>query len=306
MSSPTGHGSFPCTGCIPDTINGAKFVRDLYDLHGPHDLSKFTVPILWDKKTKKVVSNESSEIIVMLNEAFNAVAKNPDLDLNPADLRVRPLSLGPRCACWKRHATKPHHSDTCPLAQEEMAAVDKWIYPGINDGVYRCGFSTTQQAYEEAFDSLFAALDRADGILAKQRYIAGDRLTLSDIRLWMTLIRFDPVYVVYFKTNKKRIDEYPNLFNYVKEIWQVSGVVTRCSTTPRPAPRATCRLRVPRLTAEPRGQIPEVKASTDLGHIKTHYFSSHPRHNFYSIIPKGNVVDLDAPHDRERLPKSAK
>jgi len=237
VSSPAGFGSFPCQDTIPDTIHGYKYVRDLY----PADMAtKFTVPVLFDKVTKTIVSNESAEIIKMFNKEFNA--KNPDLDLDPEDL------------------------------QAEQEAVNEWIYPHINNGVYRCGFAQSQGAYEEAFDQVFAALDKCEDILTKQRYIAGDRLTLADIRLWMTLIRFDPVYVVYFKTNKKRIDEYPAIFNYVKEIWQ----------------------------------IPEVKASTNPTHIKTHYFSSHPTLNPYAVVPKGAKMDMDAPHNRDSLFKKHK
>ena len=242
VTGPTGFGSFSCQDSIPDTINGAKYVRDLYDMCGVEGSTKFTVPILWDTVKKTIVSNESSEIVKMLNKEFNAFAKNPDLDLDPEDL------------------------------QAEQAEVNEWIYPHINNGVYRCGFAQSQEAYEEAFDELYSALDKCEEILTKQRYIAGDRLTLIDIRLWMTLIRFDPVYVVYFKTNKKRIDEYPALFNYLKEIWQ----------------------------------IPAVQASTNPRHIKTHYFSSHPILNPYGVIPKGKEVDLDAPHNRESIAKKHK
>jgi len=235
-----GHGSFECDGCIPDTINNAKYIRDLYRLADDKD-GKYTVPVLWDKKKKTIVSNESTEILRMLNSEFNEFAKNPDLDLYPADLEI------------------------------QINAAHSWIYPNINNGVYRCGFAKTQEAYDAAADSLYENLCKAEELLGKHRFVTGSRLTGIDLRLYMTLIRFDPVYVVYFKTSRKRISEFPNLFNFMKDIYQ----------------------------------IPEVKAVTNLRHIKMHYFTSHPNLNFYAIIPKGSDedVDLDAPHDRARLGK---
>ncbi|PSC67156.1 Glutathionyl-hydroquinone reductase [Micractinium conductrix] len=192
LSSSTGQGSFDCADCIPDTVNGAKFVRDLYALS--HDTSgKYSVPVLWDKKEKCVVNNESSEILRMFNSEFNELSSAPDLDLYPADLRAK------------------------------IDEINDWVYPTINNGVYRCGFATSQEAYETAFDELFAALDRVEGILGQQRYLAGDVLTEADIRLFMTLIRFDEVYVVYFKTNKAFIHEYPNLRGYVQDLYQTPG-----------------------------------------------------------------------------------
>lgn len=131
--------------------------------HGDARAGKYVVPVLWDKQKKTIVNNESADIILMLNDAFNDVAKKPDLDLNPEALRG------------------------------EIEAVNEWIYPTINNGVYRCGFAQQQAPYEEAFRELFASLDRVEGILAKQRYLAGDKLTLADVRLFMTLIRFDTV-----------------------------------------------------------------------------------------------------------------
>jgi glutathionyl-hydroquinone reductase len=154
----------------------------------------YSVPVLWDKKNGTIVNNESSEIIRILNAQFNRFAKNPDLDLYPEDLR------------------------------ETIDEVNSWVYPTINNGVYRCGFAQRQAPYEQAFNELFASLDKVEDILAKQRYIAGDCLTEADIRLFVTLIRFDPVYVVYFKTNKKFIAQYPNMKEYVKELYQMEGI----------------------------------------------------------------------------------
>lgn len=233
LQNQTGHGSFGTEDCIPDSVNNAKFVRDLYEL-AKDTTGKYTVPVLWDKKEKTIVNNESSEIVLMLNSAFDHVAKKPEVDLNPEALRAK------------------------------MDEVNEWIYPTINNGVYRCGFATKQEAYENAYKELFESLDRCEEILSKQRYIAGDVLTMADIRLFMTLIRFDPVYVVYFKTNKALIREYPNLREYTKELYQIPGI----------------------------------KASVNIRHIKTHYFTSHPKLNAYAIIPKGPEAWWEEPHDR--------
>jgi len=233
-----GFGQYDCDdSLVPDTVNGCSSVRELYELEGSNS-SKFTVPLLWDKVNKTMVNNESSEILEMFNSEFNHLAKNPSLDLAPAELRT------------------------------QMKELDEWIYSSINDGVYKCGFAKTQQAYEENFDKLFAALDRAEEILSKNRYLCGNKLTLSDIRLFVTLVRFDEVYVVYFKCNKCFLHiRYPNLFNFTKEIYQMPGV----------------------------------SETVNMKHIKTHYFSSHANLNYYGVIPKGPGVNLSAPHDRTRF-----
>lgn len=241
LSSATGYGSFSCAGCVPDTINGAKFVRDLYDL--AHDTAgKYSVPVLWDKKERTIVNNESSEIIRMFNSAFNHLAKNPSLDLYPEDLK------------------------------QAIDDANEWIYPTINNGVYRCGFATSQAAYDAAFGELFASLERCEEILSRQRYIAGPVLTEADVRLFMTLIRFDEVYVVYFKTNRKFIHEYPNLRNYVRELHQTPGI----------------------------------GRSINMDHIKVHYFTSHPKLNYYAIVPGGAEPWWEQPHDRAaKFPQQA-
>lgn len=171
----------------------------------------------------------------MLNIEFNAFAKNPSLDLYPEPLR------------------------------EAIDSVNDWIYKDINDGVYKCGFSRSQEAYNDAFNNLFHSLDRAEEILSKQRYLTGNRLTEADIRLWTTLVRFDPVYVTHFKTNKKRISEYPNLLGLLRELCQ------------------TCNL----------------LATVDIDHIKKHYFCSHIHINPFGIVPGGLDVDYSFPHDRQ-------
>ena len=237
----TGKGSISCKGCIPDTINGAQFVRDLYDLAGDTN-GKYTVPILWDKELKTIVNNESSEILRMLNGPF---AKLVGSDKTTPDLYPEPLRSG-------------------------IDSVNEWIYNDINNGVYKCGFAQSQAAYEEAFNALFAALDRVEAILASQRYAAStSAITEADIRLFMTLIRFDSVYVVYFKCNRQFLSSYTNIHNYMRELYA----------------------------------MPFIKNTTDITHIKNHYFTSHGTLNAYSIVPIGpNVLlELEQKHDRERF-----
>lgn len=236
LVSESGHGEFSCAGCIPDTLNGCTTVRQLYQLSQDTD-GKYTVPVLWDAKGKTIVNNESSEIVRMFNSAFNALCKNPDLDLYPAPLRA------------------------------EIDAVNSWVYTNINDGVYKCGFAVKQKAYEAAIDALYEHLERAEDILSRQRFLCGNFLTEADIRLFVTLIRFDEVYVVYFKCSRKCLREFPNLLNYTRDIYQQPGV----------------------------------RHSINLAHIKNHYFSSHPRLNTYSIVAVGPNVDFDAPHGREKF-----
>ena len=218
-----------------DPIFNAKSVREIYEMVDDKD-GKYSVPILFDKKLQTIVSNESSEIIQMLNSQFNEYAKYPDVDLEPEDLK------------------------------EAMASVDTWIYPEINNGVYRCGFAKSQEAYNTAIDELTAAFDRVEDILSKQRFIAGDRFTLSDIRLFVTLLRFDEVYVVYFKTNTRSVANSPVLLNYCREIYQMPGVAE----------------------------------TVDMHQIKEHYYCSHPDLNKLSIMPRGPDFEriLKAPHDR--------
>lgn len=237
LTSATGHGVFAPSGCTRDYVNGVAFVRDLYELTGSPG-SKFTVPILWDKSQNTIVNNESSEIIRMLTIAFDEWATGPlaTLDLYPLDLR------------------------------SEIDTVNEWIYPGINDGVYRCGFAKTQAAYDEAIGNLVDALDRLEDLLSHSRYLVGNRFTEADLRLFMTLVRFDEVYVVYFKCNVKRIVDYPNIRQYCRDVYQFHGVAD----------------------------------SINMEHIKMHYFTSHPILNAYSIIPKGPnaLADMLLPHNR--------
>jgi putative glutathione S-transferase len=221
-----------------DPYVGAQSIREVYESVKDQD-GKYTVPILFDKKTKTIVSNESSEIIRMLNTEFQELAQNTDLDIYPADMR------------------------------EAIEEVNEWVYPSLNNGVYRCGFAKSQEAYDAAIEELTNSFDKMDEILQKQRYIAGDRFTEADIRLFVTLVRFDEVYTVYFKTNTRSIMHTPSVLNYCREIYQVPGV----------------------------------KGTVNMEHIKTHYYCSHPSLNHYSIVPRGSnfLTLLEEPHDRDKI-----
>lgn len=214
---------------------------DLYRMSDPEYPRKYlSVPIFWDKKTDRIVNNESSQIIEFLNSEFNEFAKNPDLNLAPEDLRAA------------------------------MDEVNDLVYPNINDGVYRSGFAKTQEAYDDAVANLFDALDKVEVILSKSRYLTGDRFTLSDVRLWTTLVRFDSVYYSHFKCSRRRLTEYKNLWGFVRDVYQMTGVAD----------------------------------TTDIEHIKFHYFHSHRGINPRGIVPTGPALDFEAKHDRDRFSKS--
>lgn len=226
--------------CTLDTLNNKQYLREIYQMANPDYKGNITVPVLWDKVQKTIVNNESSEIIRMFNTEFNALCKNPEqknVDLYPEDLRA------------------------------EIDSLNSWIYPNINNGVYRSGFARTQEAYDEAVTGCFKALDRVEEILSKNRYLCGDRLTEADIRLFPTLIRFDPVYVGHFKCNKKRIVDYPNMWAYAREIYQMPGVAE----------------------------------TVDQEHIQKHYQASHTSINPFGIIAIGPEINYDEPHGREKL-----
>ncbi|NEQ96411.1 MAG: glutathione S-transferase family protein [Cyanothece sp. SIO2G6] len=177
---------------------GCRTLKEFYALAHPGYQGRATVPVLWDSQTQTIVNNESADIIVILNRAFNDMAQHPELDLYP---------------------------------QELQAAIDQWneqIYHAVNNGVYRCGFAQSQNAYDQACDQLFATLDKIDGVLATQRYLCGDRLTLADVRLFTTLFRFDLVYYGLFKCDRHRIQDYPNLGPYLRDIYQLPGVANTC------------------------------------------------------------------------------
>ena len=246
LVSTGGHGAFLPPGCDADDVNGTTNVRELYDLAGAQSLSKFTVPLLWDKLHCTIVNNESSEIMRMLNDCFDCGGEQSDTRTALSD-----------------------HDFYPPDRRDVIDGVNAWVYTQINNGVYMCGFAKTQLAYDEAIDALFSGLDKVEEILSSSRYIAGDTLTEADVRLFMTTVRFDEVYVVYFKCNKKRIADYPAIRNWMRDLFQLPGM----------------------------------SASIDMRHIKTHYFTSHTVLNPYAIIPRGPDVieDLKQPHNRESL-----
>ena len=220
-------------GAVPDPLFGAKVMSDIYVKADPKFTGRVTVPVLWDKETGTIVSNESSEIIRMINDGFR--------DLSPLKHDFYPVAL-----------------------RDKIDAVNERVYHAINNGVYKSGFATTQQAYEDAVVTLFDALDFVENLLGKQDYLAGDVLTEADWRLFTTLVRFDPVYVGHFKCNLKRIADYPNLSNYLRALYQVEGVAD----------------------------------TVNMDHIKRHYYESHATVNPTAIVPKGPEMDLLSPHDR--------
>ena len=213
-----------------------KYLYDLYKLANETYTGRITVPVLWDKKNKTIINNESSEIIRMFNSSFNEFTTD--------------------------------RFEYYPDAQrEEIDEINNYIYHNINNGVYRCGFATTQAAYESAFKNLFDALNELEKRLSSRRYLLGSNQTEADWRLFTTLIRFDVVYFGHFKTNQQRIADYPNLSNYVRDLYQQPGI----------------------------------SETVNLEHIKTHYYYSHETINPTRIIPKGPYNDFKQPHDRYRF-----
>jgi len=227
------NAAFP--DCTPDRVNGFNYLLQAYAASNPHYTGKVTVPTLWDKKTKRIVNNESSEIIRMLNAEFGALGADPT-DFYPKHLRA------------------------------EIDSVNAQIYANVNNGVYRCGFARSQAAYDEAYDALFATLDEIEARLGRQRYLVGNQITEADWRLFPTLVRFDVAYFSLFKCNRNRIADFPNLLNYVRELYAVPGVAE---------------------TVKPRYYV--------MG-----YYSI-TRVNPTGIIPKGTPVDFKKPHDRTRF-----
>ena len=221
--------------CTPDTVNGFHYLREAYTATDKRYTGKVTVPTLWDKRSNRFVNNESSEIIRILNSEFNAITSN----------------------------TADHYP---PSLRAEIDQLNKRIYHNVNNGVYRCGFARSQAAYDEAYDGLFTTLDELEERLSRRRYLVGDQLTEADWRLFPTLVRFDVAYFSLFKCNKKRIADYPNLSNYMRELYQVPGIAA---------------------TVKPRYYV-------------INYYSI-AKLNPTGIIPKGTPVDLGQPHDRARL-----
>lgn len=235
---------------VPDTVNGARFLREIY-ARAKHDYTgRVTVPVLWDRQKSTIVNNESREIITML-----ATEWSPEESAESEDgfsLLSAPL---------------PVHNLYPKSLRARIDETITSIYTPINNGVYRAGFATTQAAYDEAVADVFAALDHWDAELGGRRYLCGDALTLADVCLFTTLFRFDPVYHGHFKCNLRRLVDYPNLWPYVRDIYQVPGVAGTCNLT----------------------------------HIKRHYYESHRHINPTGIIPQGPLLDPKAPHARERL-----
>jgi putative glutathione S-transferase len=224
-------------GCIPDVVNGAKHLHEIYTKADPRYTGRVTVPVLWDRTHETIVNNESSEIIRMFNAEFDSVAARPERDFHPEGLR------------------------------DAIEEVNAFVYPNVNNGVYRCGFATTQEAYEEAFADLFSALGSLEERLGRRRYLVGDRITEADWRLFTTLVRFDAVYVGHFKCNLRRIADMPNLQGYLRELYQIPGVAD----------------------------------TVNLSHIKRHYYESHRTINPTGVVPVGPELDFAGPHGREAL-----
>lgn len=223
-------------GSTGDKLYNFDYAHQIYTKAEPEITTRVTVPILWDKRTETIVNNESAEIIRIFNSGFNSLTNNED--------------------------------DYYPNAQrEEIDAINNMVYHDINNGVYKAGFATTQEAYEEAVTALFCALDRVEERLSKQRYLVGSKITEADWRLFTTLIRFDAVYHGHFKCNKKQIADYPNIYGYMKELYQVPGVAE----------------------------------TVNFDHIKRHYYYSHTMINPTQVIPVGPEQDLMSPHGRDKM-----
>lgn len=220
-------------GATGDTLFGLPYLRDVYLRADPNASGRVTVPVLWDKQRNTIVSNESAEIIRMFNSAFNGLTGNDD-DYYPEDLH------------------------------DQIHALNERIYDTVNNGVYKAGFATSQEAYDEAIVPLFDSLDWLDDLLGSNRYLAGDRLTEADWRLFTTMLRFDPVYHTHFKCNRRWLREYPNLWAWTRELYQFPGVAE----------------------------------TVNFDHIVRHYHYSHDTINPHRIIPINPVIDWEEPHNR--------
>jgi putative glutathione S-transferase len=223
-------------GNIADTVNGADELAEIYLMADPHYTGRVSVPVLWDKERRTIVNNESAEIIRMFNSAFDRFTGDR-ADYYPPALRA------------------------------EIDRINATVYDNVNNGVYRAGFATRQDAYEEAFRALFATLDEIEAQLSRQRCLVGASLTEADWRLFTTLVRFDAVYYSHFKCNLRRIIDYPNLSNYLRDLYQVPGVAE----------------------------------TVNMDHIKRHYYGSQRHVNPRGIVPLGPALDFAAPHDRDRF-----
>ena len=220
-------------GVVPDPLFGVRRLYELYLRADDAFTGRVTVPVLWDRTRGTIVNNESAEIIRMLNGAFD------DVGAAAGDFYPEPL-------------------------RDDIDAINERVYHTLNNGVYKCGFATSQQAYDEAIHPLFDTLDWLEDVLGRHRYLTGDTLTEADIRLFTTLIRFDPVYHGHFKCNIRRLVDYPNLWGYTRELYQ----------------------------------LPEIRPTVNFHHIRHHYYESHPKVNPSGVVPAGPLIDFDAPHGR--------
>ncbi len=223
-------------GATEDHLYQSTYLHQIYTKAVPDITTRVTVPVLWDKQTQQIVNNESSQIIRIFNSSFNQLTGN-QLDFYP----------------------EPLHT--------EIDEVNDFVYDNVNNGVYKAGFATSQEAYSEAVQKLFSALDKLEEKLAEQRYLTGNQITEADWRLFTTLVRFDAVYVGHFKCNLKRIADYPNLDNYVRDLYQQPGIAE----------------------------------TVNMDHIKRHYYYSHDMINPTRVVPDGPILDFNAPHDRSRF-----
>ncbi len=224
------------TDSTGDSLYQHQFLYQIYLQADPHYSGRVTVPVLWDKQQNTLVSNESADIMRMLNSAFNQAGARP------GDYYPQPLAA-------------------------EIDQLNGWIYDQVNNGVYKAGFATSQPAYSEAVTTLFAALERLEQILGQQRWLTGSQLTEADLRLWTTLIRFDPVYVTHFKCDRYRLSDFPHLSGFLRDIYQMPGIAD----------------------------------TVNLEHIRHHYYRSHKQINPSGIISLGPLTDWDQPHQRDRL-----
>jgi putative glutathione S-transferase len=225
----------PAPGVIPDLVNGRSKIHELYTLADPNVTTRATVPVLWDKRQRTIVSNESAEILRMFNSEFDDIGARPG-DYYPAQLR------------------------------RQIDSVNERVYAQLNNGVYMAGFATTQIAYERACERVFSTLEWLERRLSRHQYLVGEQLTEADIRLFTTLVRFDPVYHGHFKCNRRALIEYPALWDYTRALYQ----------------------------------LPEIRPTVDFTHIKAHYYASHRQLNGTGIVPLGPDRNFDAPSNRLR------
>ncbi|MFN2449001.1 MAG: glutathione S-transferase family protein [Candidatus Baltobacteraceae bacterium] len=224
-------------GFSPDRVNGFAFLSEAYNAADPQYSGRITVPVLWDRRSKTIVSNNDDHIMRMFETQFDALAKHPERDLYPAA-----------------------HAD-------EIERLNAWLYETFNNGVYKAGFATSQRSYEHAACDVFATLDALEERLAQRRYLIAEQQTETDWRAFVTLIRFDAVYVGHFKCNLRRIVDYPNLWGYLRDLYQTPGIAQ----------------------------------TVNFDHIKRHYYSTHDDINPTRIVPIGPLLDLTAPHGRDKL-----